>query len=274
MRASINRGLVPVIAIVTSILVLALAFRGTISAVPAATSKAVKTASTETYADYSMMFSGTHGYAGQLWMNSPGSTGAVSQWAWHHTSPTTSDINWGSPANWPQGANGPGVLEHFVVNGPWVELTGWSGTVNGQTSNGHDYTQTVTSQSVGLGDCSAMIPIPVNNDHELYALYNIPDYSYCVEASGVITNNYNSTVVNFKHWQKWSKVPCNNQYHSGDTCIQQDEKWWDDNGHPYQLMIDRSGWLAKGKGWYKSTNRVMNGTPNTTTISGRYFWAW
>jgi hypothetical protein len=225
-----------------------------------------------TYGDYSMMLTpGTTspgGTAGQLWY----SGAASAQWTWTpQPDGVSSNILWSSPATWPAGN-----IEHLTVNGPWVELSGWSGTTNGSTGDGRDYTQTVNTQFMGTGDCSQMLPVPVHNGHEIYALWAVPTYSYCIDVVGVITSPENPAAnIHFEHWEKWSVVPsCSNLYFTGDSCIQQDEKWWDDNQHTYSLQTDRSGLLAKGKGWYASTNRVIGGVPNTASISGRYYWLW
>lgn len=223
-----------------------------------------------TYADYStMLTAGTTtpgGTAGQGW-----TTSASSQWAWNPQGGGASNILWGSPSTWPVG-----TIEHFTTNANWVELPGWSNTTDGLTSNiGQDYTQNVTSESLGFGDCSTMLPIPVDNGHEIYAMWNVPASTYCLDAAGVITSPENPLVhITFEHWQQWSTAACANAYYSGDTCIVQAEKWWDDHGHAFSLQIDRTSYLAKGKGWYSGTNRVLNGVPNTTSWNGRYFWTW
>lgn len=229
----------------------------------AVTPASTATTSPGNYADYTMMFtSGSTnpgGQAGQLWTST-----ADSQFAWTVKDPATADVLWGTPASWPVG-----TFEHFSVSSGWVELSGYSNTNDGLHSNGQDYTQTVDTQSLGMGNCSEMLPIPVHNGHELYAMAVVPVSTYCLDAHGTIAGT-----IHFEHWTQWTQGSCSNAYYTGDQCIFQTEKWWDDNGHPYALQIDRTTAIAKGKGFYQVVNRVVNGSPNTTVLNLRYYWSW
>lgn len=219
------------------------------------------------YADYTTMFTPGNttpgGTSGQLWTST-----ADSQYAWTpQPDGVSSNVLWSTPSTWPVG-----TIEHFTVTPNWVELSGFSNTTDGVTST-RDYTETVTSQTMGIGMCSIMLPIPVDNGHELYAMSTVPDTTYCLDAKGTITSS-GLPVVTFEHWTQWSTGTCSNAYYSGDTCIFQTEKWWDNNGHPTTLEIDRTVAIAKGKGFYQVTNRVVNGSPNTTVLNLRYYWLW
>lgn len=220
------------------------------------------------YSDYTTMLTPGNttpgGTAGQLWTST-----ADSQFAWTPKGDgVSSDILWSTPATWPVG-----TIEHFTVTSNWIELSGWSNTNDGVTST-QDYTQTVTTQTLGIGNCATMLPIPVDNGHELYAMSTVPVSTYCLDAKGIITAAGNPTTVHFEHWTQWSQGVCSNAYYTGDTCIFQNEKWWDDNSHPFTLELDRTVAIAKGKGYYQAANRVVNGSPNTTVLNLKYYWLW
>jgi hypothetical protein len=240
-------------------------------AAPAAAQAATSAAPPGTYAQYSMMFAGPHGSAGQWY----GDGSPQVQWAWKHTSATTANINWGSPQYWPEAGPGqPSDLEHFNIatdsSGTWVEVSGWSGSVNGQTSNGTDYTQTVTSEWYQPGCTGTRQSLPVANGEEKYALYNVPASSYCLYAVGHITSPENPAVnISFEHWQEWSYGTCSDAYYAGQTCIEQHETWSDNNNSSGTMKqtLDRYGWMAKGLGWFKSVNGSLQ-------YDGRYFWTW
>jgi hypothetical protein len=99
--------------------------------------------------------------------------------------------------------------------------------------------------------------------------------AYCLDASGEITSSSSSAIVHFRHWQVWQRVPCSNAYYSGDTCLQQHEKWWDDNGHAYSQQLDSTSLIAKGKGMaYKIVQTLANGVSTNWEADGRYYWTW
>jgi hypothetical protein len=221
-----------------------------------ATTLASLTPTGETYNDFSLMFSQS---AGAAW--SGGS--AATQWTWNPVSSTQSNIAWGDPNNWNPTGN-----EQFYVDGSWVELDGFQ---SGSTY----YRQVVSSESLGDGTCSNMTPLDVSSGREKYAVWNVTSTAYCLDASGEITSSSSSAIVHFRHWQVWQRVPCSNAYYSGDTCLQQHEKWWDDNGHAYSQQLDSTSLIAKGKGMaYKIVQTLANGVSTNWEADGRYYWTW
>ena len=187
-----------------------------------------------TYGDYALLFQRS---AGQYY----DSAGNVSgQWAWSPQSGTVSDIAWGDPTKWP-----PASAERFILSGNWLELDGYS------TGQGQPVTevQRVTSETMGSATCSNMVAIPSDNGRQHYVQWNIPTSGYCLDAKGTITSTVNGSVVHFEHKQQWgAATPCSNPYYSNQTCITQHEQWWDDNGHTYGLQLDRTQYIAKGRG--------------------------
>ena len=78
--------------------------------------------------------------------------------------------------------------------------------------------------------------------------------------------------VHFAHRQRWSPpTRCANAYFSGQSCIAQREEWWDDNGSPFALRIDRTQQLARGLGVGFTIRQTF---PITWGADGRYFWRW
>lgn len=213
-------------------------------------------ADTETYGDYSLMFARS---AGQY--SAGGQT--AGQWAWSPQSATVSDISWGDPATWP-----PSYAERFVHRGDWVELEGYS---DGQ---GHPVTevQRVTSEKIGDANCSGMTDLPSDGGRQHYAKWAIPSEGYCLDASGTITSTANGSVVHFRHKQVWGPPAlCANAYFSGQTCITQHEQWWDDNQHPYGLQIDRTQYIARGKGMAFAIRATV---PTTWNADGSAYWTY
>ena len=212
-------------------------------------------ADTETYGDYSMMFTrsaGQYSSGGQV----------AGQWAWRPQSDTVSDISWGDPGAWP-----PNSAERFVRHGDWVELEGYS---SGQ-GKPVDQVQRVTSEQIGDANCGGMTDIPSDGGLQHYAKWNIPAEGYCLDASGTITGP-TGTVVHFRHKQVWSPpAPCANPSFSGQTCISQHEQWWDDNQHPYGLQIDRTQDIARGKGMAFS---IRSTVPQTWNADGSAYWTY
>jgi hypothetical protein len=113
-----------------------------------------------------------------------------------------------------------------------VELDGYS------SGQGQPVTevQRVTSEMIGDASCGNMRPLPSDGGRQHYVTWNISALAYCLDAVGTITSTVNGSVVHFEHKQQWGPpAPCSNAYLSGQTCITQHERWWDDNGHPYGL---------------------------------------
>ncbi|TDW60828.1 hypothetical protein [Kribbella pratensis] len=211
-------------------------------------------AATETYAQYSLMFEKS---AGQYFA---GGT-AAGQWAWTPLSATESDISWGDPTAWP-----PKSAEHFIHDGDWVLLDGYSDGAGRPLTQ----VQRVTSETIGDANCNNMQPLPSNGGRQHYVRWTIPTTGYCLDATGTIKPPNGSTTVNFRHLQKWLPPhPCTNPYYSSQTCITQYEQWWDDNHHPYSLQLTRTVELARGLGM-AFTNRTT--VPLTWNADGRYYW--
>ena len=211
---------------------------------------AMSVAHAETWNDYSLLQSRA---AGQFW-----SGGAVAgQWAWSPQSASSSDIAWGDAASWP-----PSYGEKFLrsADGQWVLLDGYSDGTGLPIRN----VQRVTSESIGDANCNGMTPIPSDSSS-----------GYCLYAEGTISgpNPDGSTfTVHFAHRQRWSPpAPCANAYFGRETCIAQREEWWDDNGSPFALRIDRTQQLARGLGVGFTIRQTF---PITWGADGRYFWRW
>ena len=58
------------------------------------------------------------------------------------------------------------------------------------------------------------------------------------------------------------------QYYSGGTVAGQ---WWDDNGHPYGLQLDRTQYIARGLGMAFEIRQTY---PSAWLADGRYYWTW
>ena len=222
---------------------------------------AMPVAHAETWNDYSLLQSRS---AGQFW-----SGGAVAgQWAWSPQSASSSDIAWGDAASWP-----PSYGEKFLLSadGQWVLLDGYSDGTGLPTRNA----QRVTSESIGDANCNGMTPIPSDSGRQHYVKWNIPSTGYCLYAEGTISgpNPDGSTfTVHFAHRQRWSPpARCANAYFGRETCIAQREEWWDDNGSPFALRIDRTQQLARGLGVGFTVRQTF---PIIWGADGRYFWRW
>jgi hypothetical protein len=213
-------------------------------------------ATPENYGDYSLMFSRS---AGQYFSGG----NVAGQWAWSPQGSSSSDISWGDSANWP-----PASAEHFVRDGDWVELDGYS---DGQGKPVTEV-QRVTSETVGDAGCTDMTPLPADNGRQHYVRWTTPATGYCLDAVGTITSTVNGSVVHFEHKQRWAPpAPCTNAYMSGRECIGQHEQWWDDNGHSYGLRIDRTQYIARGLGMAYAIRTTV---PISWAADGRYFWSW
>ena len=215
----------------------------------------VQAATTDTWGDYSQMFSRS---AGQYYSGNQ----VGGQWAWSPQSATVSDISWGDPATWP-----PQYAERFIKSGNWVLLDGYSSGAGQPVTQ----VQRVTSEKMGDATCNNMVPLAPDGGRQHYVQWSIPSKGYCLEAVGTITGT-NGTVVNFRHRQQWAApAACSNAFIRNRTCISQHEQWWDDNGHAYGLQLDRSGYLAKGLGM---AFKIRQTYPSIWSADGRYYWNW
>jgi hypothetical protein len=226
----------------------------TAASVPAQARIVRRAAVAENYGQYSRMFERS---AGQYWAG-----GVVAgQWTWAPQSTTTSDISWGGPATWP-----PPSAEHLIRSGDWVLLDGFS------AGQGRPVTsvQRVTSESVGDANCGNMVPIPSDGGLQHYVRWTVPTTAYCLDAIGTIT--VGTAVVNFRHRQIWSPPSgCANAYITGQTCVTQHEQWWDDNGAPYAMRLDRTIRIARGLGMAFTIHQVY---PSVWDAAGRYYWSY
>jgi hypothetical protein len=225
------------------------------SAIPAA-------AASPTYGEYSLMFGRN---AGQVWADNT----AASQWAWKPLSATESEVDWGSPSDWP-----PDGGEHFLRDGDWVLLNGYFDHAHNSFN-----TQRVTAESIGDVNCRNMQPIPSNSGRQHYARWTIPSTGYCLKATGTITVGANGAVVNFQHDQIWyPPAPCTNQYLGAQTCIRQHERWSDDNAHPFSLSLERDQYIARGLGMAFKIDHTFDRTwpPGHPAWHAalRYTWTW
>ena len=214
----------------------------------------------ETYDQYSLMYQKS---AGQL-VDSAGTP--ASQWAWRPGDAGQSVIRWDLPSNWDNPADG---LEHFVRDGDWLYLDGYE-----NQSTGTFNPQRVTSERVGDANCANLVELPSHGGQQHYVRWNIPAQGYCLVAEGTITTP--AGAVKFKHQQVWSPpTTCQTRFFGAVRCVQQHEKWWDDNGHPYSLRIERSAFLGKGLGMGLAIHSTVgDGVPIDWRADLRNVWTW
>ncbi|SDM42602.1 hypothetical protein SAMN04489726_1555 [Allokutzneria albata] len=214
----------------------------------------------ETYDEFSMMYNKSAG----LVVDSAGNP--ASQWAWRPEGSGKSVIRWDAPSNWNRPGDG---LEHFVRDGDWLYLD-----VYENQSTGTYNPQRVTSEQVGDGDCANLRPLPSRNGRQHYAQWTIPAHAYCLIAEGTITTPQG--VVRFRHRQVWSPpTTCQTRFHGAVRCVRQTESWWDDNGHPFQLRIERSQHLGKGLGMGLAIHSTVGGgKPIDWRADLRNVWTW
>lgn len=207
-----------------------------------------------TYGQFSLMFSRS---AGQYWDAAQDWDG---QWAWSPQSNSVSDIAWGDPRSWP-----PASYEQFELSGNWVLMDGYQ---SGSTWE----PQTVTSDSIGNGNCQSMTALP-NTGKEYYVAWIIPGAAYCLDAAGFI--DAAGVEVDFTHRQVWSPpVACSNPYYTGRLCITQTEIWSDNNGEPggpLTVKQDRSQRIALGVGMEFAADDYLHGN---WKAYDRYSWGW
>lgn len=213
-------------------------------------------ATSETFADYSMMFNRS---AGQFF-----SGDWAGQWAWQPTSSTESIINWGTPAGWPASVTD---REHFIRDGDWILIDGWEG-------NGTYYTQRIWLEQICDADglnCQTL----ATSGLQRYVMWNVQSTAYMLKTWGTITEQSSGKVVDFGHTEIWSpSMGCWNQYLGSQTCIKQWESWWDNNGSPGTPITrkqDRDVFLARGLGMAFAVRQYF---PSTWNADGRYYWSW
>jgi len=208
---------------------------------------------TETYGDYSMMFSRS---AGQYWTGNQ----VGGQWAWSPQSFTESHIYWGNPVTWP-----PAYHERFIVVGDWVTLDGW-------WDNGTYYKVNTTTEWQGDFNCSTSItPLPTGGAQH-YTHWTIPANGYCLFAVGTITEQSTGNVVHFQHKQTWTKsASCLNAFNPSRPCLIQSEQWSDDHGTPLTQKLARSSTIAKGIGMAWHINQTY---PSNWYTDLKYNWMW
>jgi hypothetical protein len=217
-------------------------------------------AAAENYGQYSMMFERAAG------LIVDGAGQPASQWAWSPRSANQSWIRWDKPQEWNRPATN---VEHFVREGDWVYLHGWS-----NDRAGVYYTQHVTKEWIGDGNCANMRPLPSSNGRQHYVKWTIPTTAYCLLAEGYITGSDGSRVNRFAHRQIWSPAwDCNTRYLGKTRCIKQFERWADDNKHPFQPWLERDNYLGKGKGMgLRIQQRLGEGEPHAWRGDLRRIW--
>ncbi|KAA9158074.1 hypothetical protein FPZ12_023495 [Amycolatopsis acidicola] len=214
----------------------------------------------ETYDQFSLLYQKS---AGQL---VDGAGTPASQWAWNPGDDGTSVIRWDAPSHW----NNPGDgLEHFVRDGDWLYLDGYE-----NQSTGTYNVQRVTSEQIGDVNCAGLTDLPGHGGQQHYVRWTVPAQGYCLVAQGTITTP--AGVVTFKHQQVWYPAgDCQTRFFGTVRCVQQHEQWWDDNGHPFSLRIERSVFLGEGLGMGLSIHSTVgDGVPIDWTADLKNVWTW
>ena len=182
------------------------------------------------YADFSRI---TERSAGQF-----GTGDSVAgQWSWRTDGPGEYSITWDQ--------ENPENRERFLLSedGEWLLLDGWG------KKGVEYYQQRVTEERVGDADCTNMTELPSEGNLQHYVRWRIPEEGYCLDARGTIVEEKGGPEITFRHRQVWSPpAPCSNATYPDRVCITQHEIWWDDNGHPYEKVLDRTIRLARGLG--------------------------
>lgn len=197
---------------------------------PAAAGARASASPPETYGQYSQMWRGSYG----AYYDDAGNRSG--EWDWTYGQPGWRGVSWGDPS----------YREWFARSddGSWMVLDGWRG-------NGTYYTLRVTGEWYGRYDCTGMTPFKAGKDGgRQHYVYATAQGSRCLVAEGTITEASSGKVVNFRHQQQWSAPfdGCTTRYFTDRRCISQTEKFWDDNGTPFQLKVHRTVYLAKGLG--------------------------
>lgn len=221
-----------------------------VSSVQTVSARAAVSASSETFADYSMMFQSQR-RAGQFY-----SGGAVAgNWTWEPQSATQSYIDWGTNDR-----------ENYIQQGNWVMIDGWWG-------NGTYYTERVTQELICDASGQNCSPLPSSGGLQHYVQWSVPSGSYMLKAWGTITEQSSGKFFDFGHTQIWSgPQTCSNQYLGSQTCIKQWESWWDNNGQPGQPItrkLERDNFLARGIGMAFT---VLQYYPSSWRADLRSYW--
>lgn len=195
-----------------------------------------------TYGDYSLMDQ-------QAWGTY---NGGASEWAWVPTSSTTSEIYWGTA--WK--TTPPTYHEQFVHNGDWVLLTGWF-------DNGTFYRVTIDQEWQAGPDCrTGRTALPAGGPQH-YVRWALPAASYCLYASGTVTEESSGKHFRFQHQQVWTP-PASDR-------VSQWESWSDDRTGAMTLDLERTQWLGRGKG---PAQRIEQTFPSawsaTVTATGKW----
>ena len=207
---------------------------------------------TETYGDFSLMFSRS---AGQYWSGNQ----VGGQWAWSPQSSQESWIGWGNPATWP-----PAYHERFLLSGDWVYVDGWW--------DNNTYYKIQTSSEWTANDTNCLNRTYLSTGAQHYVKWTVPSSSYCVHAEGIITEMSTGHITTYRHDQKWSRQDvCANPYNASRPCLIQTESWWDDNNSPFQLKLTRSGSIGKGVGMAWNIRQTF---PSVWNSDLRYWWGW
>jgi hypothetical protein len=237
------------------------AMRGTklllpVVAVVLAATAGPASAAGETYDQYSLMYQKSAGQLADM-ADTP-----ASQWAWRPGDAGASVIRWDLPSHWDDPADG---LEHFVRDGDWLYLDGYE-----NQSTGTYNPQRVTSEQVGDAACANLRALPSHGGQQHYVRWNIPAQWYCLIADTP------AGAVRFRHQQTWSPpTTCQTRFFGAVRCIEQHEKWWDDNGHPFSLRIERSQFVGKGLGMgLMIHSTIADGEPIDWRADLRYVWTW
>jgi hypothetical protein len=231
-------------------------------ALSASVPASAKTATVETYGDYSQLFARS---AGQYAAGT-----STYQWAWSPQSSTESHIYWGIPSAWP-----PAYRERFILDGDWVTLAGW-------WDNGTYYTVTTSTEWQANVDCRTGRTFLPTGGAQHYARWLIPSTGYCMYTEGTVTEQLSGKTIRFIHQQLWSlPAACpvntppvrdvNNIPIRLSTCVTQWESWSDDNGAPLGLRLERSTVLAKGIGM---AYQIRQTYPTVWSANATYAWKW
>jgi hypothetical protein len=149
------------------------------------------------------------------------------QWKRTVTGPNSSFIDWIESK------------EFFYWDNDWIYLDKF---VDNKTQK--EYPQFVTWQEFCVKDVCKIIS---TEGKQKYAPMNVKD-DYTLDTIGYILTPEN-TRIEFRHLQKIYIVPnCSTPYYKDQTCIIQNEKWWDDNLTEYSLKVYKNTWYALNLG--------------------------
>jgi hypothetical protein len=161
----------------------------------------------------------------------------ASRFAWSNAVQGEAHIRWGDPRRWP-----PSYRERFRREGDWVMLDGW-------WDNGTYYRLALAREEVCDATCARCTPLAGGGGPQHYVRWQVPAQAYCLRAAGRIIEESSGKSTRFEHEQVWHPPgPCRNAAFGHHACIRQLERWWDDNGAPFALKLERTNWLALGLG--------------------------